>query len=68
MKPKDKETESLFVQLRMTKCAVRSLYNILYVRPYISVSSWILSFMYLLPIWEESCVSVQIMRVKTDLH
>jgi hypothetical protein len=50
MKPKDKETGSLFVQLLLTKCAVRSLYSVLYVRRHIGVPSWILSFMHLLPI------------------
>ena len=64
MKPKDKETGSLCVQFRLTKFAVRSLYYIIsYAGPHISVQLWIVSFMHLLHIWEESFVSVQIMRV-----
>jgi len=55
------------MELRLAKCAVGSLYNILCVLPHITVLSLILSWMHLLPIWEKSCASAQIVRVKTDL-
>ena len=64
IKPKNKETGGLFVQFRLTKCAVRSLYYIIsYARPHISVQLLIVSFMHLLHFWEEFLVNVQIMWV-----